>query len=56
MITDLMGTAYQYLYQTTGSDLTPVACFAIVLVLLSLAVGHLVMMLLSRVRPVEATE
>jgi len=56
VITDLMGNAYQYLYEATGSDLAPVAVYAVVLVLLGLGVGHLVMLLLNRLRAAPTSE
>jgi len=51
-----MGSLYQYLYEATGSDLAPVAFYAVVLVLLGLGVGHLVMMLLNRLRSTPTAE
>lgn len=56
MVTDLMGNVYQYLYEATGSDLAPVAFYAVVLVLLGFGVGSLAMMVLRKLRPTETAE
>jgi len=55
-MSDVLAKIYQVLYQATGSDLAPVLVFAILLVLLGLAVGHVVMLLLRRLRPTQATK
>ncbi len=48
---DLLANVYQFLFESTGSDLAPVLVFAVILVLLGLGVGYLVTTLLGRLRP-----